>query len=180
MEGDLRLNPVARLALAGFTALTVAGCLQRGPTYDEPIVGPQATLTYTSNRLGEGFMGRAVGVSGLYLFAKPSFCSQQRRPLGDIRQVDYEQPESRVTLPANQPLAVELFWQGAEDRKCLIDDLAFLADPGAEYRLINDVDLEAGRCRITVEKRQEDGSFRRLGRPPSLEEACRAERGRGN
>lgn len=167
----------ARHLLAGAALLTVVACLQRQPAYEEPTVGPQATLTYTSNRLGEGFMGRAVGVSGLYLFAKPSFCSRQRQSLGDIRQVDYERPESTVTLPANQPLAMELFWKGADDRKCLIDDLAFVAEPDAVYRLVNEVDLEAGRCRITVEKRESDGDFRRLGRPPSLGEACRAEQG---
>jgi hypothetical protein len=138
--------------MACLICLLLAGC-QRAPTYQQPPAHiPQARLIYTSNALGENWLGVADGVSSAILYHSMDICRRQRpRELGDIQQVSVDQRESSVVIPATGQLVVEAVWTSSEGG-CLTSQRVFSPKAGVNYRLENNVDLQSGVCSMRLLK----------------------------
>lgn len=153
--------------------LSACPAMQRAPTFEEPETGPRAQLTYTANNLKEGFLGISNGVSSIIFYTTPKFCIPLRTRLGDIQQVSVEQPEVNVTIPADQPLILEVFWQG-DKQQCLLGNRVFVAKPGMHYRMALDVDLATRQCTLNVHRQADDGSRTLLGQLQTMDQICMA------
>lgn len=166
--------PKRCLILLPLAALLVAcPAMQRAPTFQAPETGPQAQLTYTATNLKEGFLGISNGVSSIMFYSTPKFCIPLRNRLGDIQQVSVEQPEVTVTIPADQPLILEVYWQGA-DQGCLLGNRVFVAEPGVHYRMALEVNLKTNRCTLRVHRQADDGSRTLLGQLQTMDQICMA------
>lgn len=134
--------------------------------------GGRATLTYTATDMRQGVAGRSIGKGTLTLTTTPAFCGKRRtETTSSIQTVSAGQPQTTTRIPAGQPLILQSLWSSA-GQHCLVNNLAFRAEPGAHYRMTTDVDRRQGRCRVRVERRKDGGRFQYVGDLQSLDQIC--------
>ena len=119
--------------------------------------GAQATLVFTATRLNKGYRGVNVGAGALSLFEPGGQCELPPRTIGDIQQVNADQPETRLQIPADTPLVLSSFWS-AGGSHCLMGNYGFTAEDGAIYKLTSVQDVTGGVCSLRLQRQVADAS----------------------